>query len=652
MTDSAASPYRPAIAPPSPLWRRSTYGTPWVGPFSPPPRPRVVRSLLLPVLMLAMMALIGYAGFRISEHTGIAALRESGARQMALHARGVESEIGKFTLLPRLLEMEPKVMNLLETPSPRLRREVNLYLDGFNDRSGSRVVYVIDPSGRVQASSNWDDFDSYVDEDLSFRAYFQDAIVGKPGRFYGIGSTIGESGYYLAHSLKNHGHIVGGGVVKVRLESVEQRWRDAGLQAFVSDENQIIILASDPAHKLRAVTPLSPQKREKLALSLQYHWWALTDLKTLRREPLGPGEELITFPSERRAPGGVRYLALSQPLADTPWRFTLLLPLEEIRRNATSHGALAAVLFAFVSFLLIAWNERRKVIATRLAAREALQRANNALERRIAERTADLRASNARLKAEIREREHTELTLRRTQDDLIQAGKLAVIGQMATSIAHELNQPLAALRTLSGNTVRFLERGKLDVASANLGTINQLVDRMGKITASLRSFARRSDPSDSRASLTQAVDAALFLVEPRKGKGPLTLIRDFADCQLAIDQTRLEQILVNLFSNALDAMQGQQERVLALRGEAGDSHYEFHVRDNGRGLPPDTMPRLFEPFFTTKPAAQGGLGLGLTISASLAADAGGSLTARQPDGGGAEFVLALPLLPTETPPHD
>jgi two-component system sensor histidine kinase AauS len=148
------------------------------------------------------------------------------------------------------------------------------------------------------------------------------------------------------------------------------------------------------------------------------------------------------------------------------------------------------------------------------------------------------------------------------------------------------------------------------------------------------------------------VDAALFLVEPRKGKGPLTLIRDFADCQLAIDQTRLEQILVNLFSNALDAMQGQQERVLALRGEAGDSHYEFHVRDNGRGLPPDTMPRLFEPFFTTKPAAQGGLGLGLTISASLAADAGGSLTARQPDGGGAEFVLALPLLPTETPPHD
>ena len=620
--------------------------------FAPPRQPRIVRSLVLPLLMFGMMMLIGYSGFLVSEHTGIGNLRESGARQMALHARGVESEIGKFTFLPRLLEMEPQVAQLLQAPSPARRRYVNHYLDGFNDRSGSRVVYVLDPTGRVQASSNWDDFDSYVDEDLSFRAYFQDAIVGKPGRFYGIGSTIGESGYYLAHGLKHQGKIIGAGVVKVRLEAVEQRWRQAGLQAFVSDENQIIILSSEPAHKLRAVTPLSPARREQLALSLQYHWWALTDLKTQRREPLGPGEELITFPSgERRAPGGMRYLALSQPLADTPWRFTLLLPLEDIRRNATSHGALAAVLFAFLSFLLIAWNERRKVIATRLAAREALQKANNVLEHKIAQRTADLRASNRRLKAEVREREQTELTLRRTQDDLIQAGKLAVIGQMATSIAHELNQPLAALRTLSGNTVRFLARGKLDVASANLGTINQLVDRMGKITASLRSFARRSDPSDSRASLTQAVDAALFLVEPRKGKGPLTLVREFADCQLAIDQTRLEQILVNLFSNALDAMQGQQERVLTLRGEPGAQHYQFMVRDNGHGLPPDTMPRLFEPFFTTKPAAQGGLGLGLTISASLAADAGGSLSARQPDGGGAEFILTLPCLPTETPSH-
>ncbi len=159
---------------------------------------------------------------------------------------------------------------------------------------------------------------------------------------------------------------------------------------------------------------------------------------------------------------------------------------------------LVAVACALVTFLLIAWNERRKVISTRLAAREALQAANNELERKIAERTEHLRASNERLKAQIRERRQAEDTLRRAQDELVQAGKLAAIGQMSTSIAHELNQPLAALRTLSGNTVRFLERGALDTASTNLRTINDLVDRMGRITASLRAFARRGDDQARR----------------------------------------------------------------------------------------------------------------------------------------------------------
>ncbi len=151
------------------------------------------------------------------------------------------------------------------------------------------------------------------------------------------------------------------------------------------------------------------------------------------------------------------------------------------RGEAANQGTLVAVAFALLAFLLIAWNERRKVIATRLAAREALQEANNQLERKITERTTHLRASNERLKGQIRERRQAEDTLRRAQDELVQAGKLAAIGQMSTSIAHELNQPLAALRTLSGNTVRFLERGDLKVAADNLSTINNLVDRSLKM---------------------------------------------------------------------------------------------------------------------------------------------------------------------------
>ncbi|WP_147463133.1 sensor histidine kinase, partial [Pseudomonas savastanoi] len=583
-------------------------------------KPRLIRQLFLPPLILMLMIGLGYIAYLISEHSGIKSLRETGERQLELHARTVESEISKYTYLPSVLELESSVSQLLNKPSPELQQQVNRYLEGMNRRSGSRAIYVMDTTGRVLATSNWRDSDSYQGEDLSFRAYFQDAVRGLPGRFYGIGTTTGESGYYLAHGLEDKGRIIGVAVIKVRLEALEERWQRARLEAFVSDENGIIILSSDPARRLKSVRPLTPQVKERLARSLQYYWWPLNELVPLERETLSEGVEKLVFPanvSVDREHKQVSYLAQSRPLSDTAWHLTLLTPLEDLRREAANQGMLVAVACALVTFLLIAWNERRKVISTRLAAREALQAANNELERKIAERTEHLRASNERLKAQIRERRQAEDTLRRAQDELVQAGKLAAIGQMSTSIAHELNQPLAALRTLSGNTVRFLERGALDTASANLRTINDLVDRMGRITASLRAFARRGD-DQGQAQLSKAVEAAAQLLGVRLEQSGLTLHRDFVDATLSIDQTRLEQILVNLIGNALDAMFNQPAPELWLTGSIEDGRYRLRVRDNGHGIDTETRKHLFKPFFTTKTGEQG-LGLGLTLSASLAA---------------------------------
>lgn len=190
-------------------------------------KPRLIRHFfLLPMVLLAMLGL-GYAGFVISQHNGMRALAESAERQLELHARAVESEINKFNYLPSLLELEDSVAALLDDPDGGPRQAVNEYLEGLNRRSHSRAIYVLDTSGRVQASSNWRDKDSYLGEDLAFRAYFQDAVRGRPGRFYGIGSTSGEPGYYVAHGLEEHGRIIGVAVIKVRLEAIEERWQKA-----------------------------------------------------------------------------------------------------------------------------------------------------------------------------------------------------------------------------------------------------------------------------------------------------------------------------------------------------------------------------------------------------------------------------------------
>lgn len=224
-------------------------------------KPRLIRHLFLPPLIIALMISLGYIAYLFSEHNGIKALSENGERQLELHARTVESEINKYTYLPSVLELESNVSALLNGPTPELRQKVNDYLEGLNRRSRSRAIYVLDTTGRVLATSNWRDADSYLGEDLSFRAYFQDAVRGLPGRFYGIGSTTGEPGYYLAHGLEEQGKILGVAVIKVQLEALEARWQRARLEAFVSDENGIIILSSDPARRLKSVRPLTRKSR-------------------------------------------------------------------------------------------------------------------------------------------------------------------------------------------------------------------------------------------------------------------------------------------------------------------------------------------------------------------------------------------------------
>lgn len=418
---------------------------------------------------------------------------------------------------------------------------------------------------------------------------------------------------------------------------------------MVTDENGVVILGSVADWKFTTLRPLDENTRSAFDQTQQYNRRALKPLGLKEIQELDHGARLVRIAKEGPEmvtvyPVAGRFLAQSRPLPGTPWTLTVLSHLEQVDDIAQSRAALAGVGAAFLFMLGLMLDERRRHLKDRLAAREALQQAHDELERKVDERTADLSAANHLLQDEIAERIRAERTLRAAQDELVQAGKLAVIGQLSTGIAHELNQPLAALRTLSGNGVRFLDRGDLTTTRANLERIAQLVDRMGLITGQLRAFARKSSGQLQAVALCSALDNALALLEQRLSERGINIVRHcplpepFSLC----DANRLEQVLVNLIGNALDAMDGQSAPCLEISCETIGQQARLTVRDHGPGLAEEALAHLFEPFFTTKEAGVG-LGLGLTISAGIVRDFGGTLSGANHPAGGAIFTLEIPL---------
>lgn len=595
---------------------------------------RLVRrfGILLPGVA-ALALLCGILGFRVTEGMGLAELSATGNHRLALYAASLEREMDKYAYFPATVGLERDVVRLLSDGDGGdfLGHAVNLYLEQLNGRAGTLAIYVMNMDGRVVAASNWRRHDSYVGEDLSYRPYFTEAQAGRAGRFFGIGTTRGEPGYYLSAPLMTGGQQVGVAVVKVSLEQLEQSWSTVEAPVLVADENGVVILASVPSWKFTALRPLDDELRRDFIRTLQYNGRELPPLGLVSMRRVDGGAQLVKL--VRSHPGADSvfpvsgwFLAQEAPLRGTHWQLTVLSPVRQVTSMAWTRAALAAVGSAFVCILLVTWNLRRRHMRDRLRAREALQRAHDELERKVEERTLSLRAA---------------------QDELVHAAKLAVIGQLSAGLAHELNQPLAALRTLSGNAVKFMQRGDLDSAQGNLDRIGSLVDAMGQLTSQLKSFARKSSGATGPVQVRRAVDNALFLLDRRLRGAKLCI--DVADDAVALcDANRLEQVLVNLIGNALDALDGTAEPRLDIIARRDGDRVTVTVRDNGPGLAEDVLPHLFEPFFTTKDSGSG-LGLGLAISAGIVHDSGGTLTGGNADQGGAQFTFDLPAVTGDAP---
>lgn len=232
---------------------------------------------------------------------------------------------------------------------------------------------------------------------------------------------------------------------------------------------------------------------------------------------------------------------------------------------------------------------------------------------------------------------------RQTRDELIQAAKLAALGQMATGIAHELNQPLSALRSYAFNGVRQLQRDDPAALANTLDRIAALVERMSNQISHIRRFARLPAEELERTSVLSALNEALSLLAHRIEEDQVAVtLRHCADDSFDVlaEPVRLEQVFVNLLTNSMDAMADRSHRAIAVAIGRRQRLVEIRVTDNGTGIGAGERDRIFDPFFTTKsPGA--GLGLGLSISFNIARDFGGRLVLEGSSPQGSTFLLEL-----------
>lgn len=265
------------------------------------------------------------------------------------------------------------------------------------------------------------------------------------------------------------------------------------------------------------------------------------------------------------------------------------------------------------------------------------EEAEEVLRGRVKLKTVHLTRANAKLRQEVKER-------RRMQDELVQAGKLAALGQLTAGIAHELNQPLSAIRYYIHNARLLLQRGQLDTHEENIGKISELSERMAKMINHLKSFARRPSNELCSVDAIPAIEHALSLFNRRIVDHNIHVLRNFAERPYMIhaEEIRLEQVLVNILGNAIDAVSPQPEdkRTIAIDIVEDGDNLVIDVTDSGPGIPDEIREVIFDPFYTTKDVGKG-LGLGLSISYNIVKDMHGVILASCCEGGGSKFSISF-----------
>lgn len=551
--------------------------------------------------------------------------------------------LARTEALPALLAERPLLSALLRDPdNSGLLPFVNEQLRQSALSLGVSDIYLMDPTGLTIAASSYRTERSFVGRNFAYRPYFTEALAGGLGRFHALGTTSNERGYFFAAPVLDGTEIAGVVAVKITLDAFETTWAESGATIIVQDMSNVIFLSDRADWHFRTLGPVPEIGLEAIALTRQYPIAALRPLPARRDALAGSPYEIVTIEDDA---GRETLIMQTGLIAAAGLRLSILSPAYPAQVQALNVLTIAGLVVLFVILgAAVIWQRRIRLVERLEAQRDEQAR----LEARVLDRTRDLDAANAQLRQEIEDRVRAEAQLRKTQAELVQAGKLAALGQMSAALSHEFNQPLAAVKAYAENAATFLDRDRAAEARENIVLISAMADRMASISKHLRNFARRPQDKTGPVPMRPVIQDAIDLMRPRLEAAGARLVYAPPEVEIWVTggRVRLQQVIVNLIGNALDAMDTAEQPEITLSLTVAGTRCLMQVSDAGPGLSDDALAQAFDPFFTTKPPGQG-LGLGLSISYNIVRDFNGRLRAANRAQGGAVFTVELDL--TDTP---
>jgi two-component system, NtrC family, C4-dicarboxylate transport sensor histidine kinase DctB len=604
--------------------------------------PSALRAAALVIATILIVA-SGWIVHTIAIQAGLSTQSNAANDRLTLLASTLDARVERFRYLPTVLAQADPILDVYRNPEePGAIAAANQYLKSLNDAAGSLDLFIVDRNGIALAASNYLEEASFIGQNYAFRPYFTEAQRASEGRYFAVGVTTGKPGYFLWHSIVESGRVLGVALVKVDLDPLQIEWKRTGELVALVDPNAVIFLTSQPDWQYRPISRISEEQLQLLRNTRQYGY-GIADSKPLFDNEHLERDSLIVQTAAADSTASRSYVVLKRDLPAYGWTLLTLFDFQSVQAQAII--AAATVMLAVLTSLLVllVTHQRRQIIRTKLEAHEFL-------ERRVTERTVELAAANASLSAEVTERVRAEEDLRRTQEGLIHVAKMASLGQALAGVAHEINQSLAALNAYIAGMRVFAERNDKNSISSNLNLISSITERMGALTGHLKSFARKDTVAKQATDFSAAIRYGLRLVEYRLTDEKVTLRVNLPERPVYVmgNAVRLEQVIVNLLSNALDAMHARTMPCLTVELLQQHPLGVLKISDTGHGIARENIGSIFDPFFTSKEVGQG-LGLGLSISYGIIKDMGGDIAVESEVDVGTTFCISLQAISDAIP---